>query len=74
MTFTDAELHYLAGQLLGRLSTIGTDGAPQTRPVGFIVNSDTGTTDITVHSRQPPSSQGRPFLGSTPERNGRSLS
>lgn len=46
MTFTEAELHYLSGQRLGRLATLGPDGAPQTRPVGFAVNQDTGTIDI----------------------------
>jgi PPOX class F420-dependent enzyme/OxyR family protein len=33
--FTDAELEYLASQRLGRLATLGPDGAPQNRPVGF---------------------------------------
>ncbi|RSN48348.1 MULTISPECIES: PPOX class F420-dependent oxidoreductase [Actinomadura] len=43
--FTAAERAYLAAQSLGRLSTIGPDGAPQTRPVGFRLNDD-GTIDI----------------------------
>ncbi|QFG26017.1 PPOX class F420-dependent oxidoreductase [Actinomadura sp. WMMB 499] len=43
--FTAAERAYLASQGLGRLSTIGPDGAPQTRPVGFRLNDD-GTVDI----------------------------
>ncbi|MFD0903110.1 PPOX class F420-dependent oxidoreductase [Actinomadura sediminis] len=43
--FTPAERAYLATQRLGRLSTIGPDGAPQTRPVGFRLNDD-GTIDI----------------------------
>ena len=33
--FTSAELEYLAGQRLGRLATIGPDGAPHVMPVGF---------------------------------------
>jgi pyridoxamine 5'-phosphate oxidase family protein len=45
MVFTPAERKYLDGQQLGRLSTIGPDGGPQTRPVAFRVNDD-GTIDI----------------------------
>jgi len=45
MVFTPAERAYLASQRLGRLSTIGPDGGPQTRPVAFRVNDD-GTIDI----------------------------
>ncbi|QFU85287.1 PPOX class F420-dependent oxidoreductase [Amycolatopsis sp. YIM 10] len=45
MTFTAAEREYLRGQGLGRLSTIGPDGGPQTRPVAFRLNDD-GTIDI----------------------------
>jgi len=44
--FTDAELAYLNAQRLGRLATIGPDGAPQVRPVGFRVDPDTGAIDI----------------------------
>lgn len=36
--FTDAELDYLGTQRLGRLVTVGRDGAPQVRPVGFRVS------------------------------------
>jgi pyridoxamine 5'-phosphate oxidase family protein len=46
MSFTDAEYKYLAGHPLGRLATIGPDGAPQIHPVAFWVNADTGTIDI----------------------------
>jgi len=45
MVFTPAERRYLDSQQLGRLSTIGPDGEPQTRPVAFRVNDD-GTIDI----------------------------
>ncbi|MDI5976902.1 PPOX class F420-dependent oxidoreductase [Amycolatopsis magusensis] len=45
MTFTAAEREYLLGQGLGRLSTIGPDGGPQSRPVAFRLNDD-GTIDI----------------------------
>jgi len=38
MTFTDAQTGYLASQRLGRLATIGPDGSPQVKPVGFRYN------------------------------------
>lgn len=44
--FTDAELAYLGAQRLGRLATVGPDGAPQVRPVSFTVDPDTGTVDV----------------------------
>jgi pyridoxamine 5'-phosphate oxidase family protein len=44
--FTTAELTYLRGQNLGRLATLGPDGAPQARPVGFLVDEETGAVDI----------------------------
>ena len=43
--FTEAERGYLQGQLLGRLATIGPDGTPQVRPLGFRLNED-GTIDL----------------------------
>jgi pyridoxamine 5'-phosphate oxidase family protein len=49
MTFTDAELRYLSGQVLGRLATVDRHGAPQNNPVAFVVNADTGTIDIGGH-------------------------
>ncbi|MEJ3651690.1 PPOX class F420-dependent oxidoreductase [Actinomycetes bacterium KLBMP 9759] len=52
--FTPAEQAYLAEQPLARLGTIGPDGAPQIRPVGFFVNTD-GTIDIAGHDN--PSTQ-----------------
>lgn len=45
MIFTAAERAYLRSQQLGRLSTIGPDGGPQTRPVAFRLNDD-DTIDI----------------------------
>lgn len=45
-SFTDAELRYLGSQRLARLATVAGDGAPQNNPVGFRVNSTTGTIDI----------------------------
>ena len=53
--FTEAELAYLNRQRLGRLATIGPDGAPQVRPVGFRVDPDTGAVDIP--GRDNPSTQ-----------------
>jgi pyridoxamine 5'-phosphate oxidase family protein len=44
--FTDAERKYLASQRLGRLATLGPDGAPQVRPVGYRYNADLDTIDI----------------------------
>jgi pyridoxamine 5'-phosphate oxidase family protein len=49
MSFTDAELAYLDGQVLGRLATVDADGAPQNNPVGFFYNADLGTIDIGGH-------------------------
>ncbi|MFE3289260.1 PPOX class F420-dependent oxidoreductase [Rhodococcus sp. NPDC059234] len=46
MAFTDAELHYLAGQPLGRLATAQPDGTLQVSPVGFRYNARTDTIDI----------------------------
>jgi pyridoxamine 5'-phosphate oxidase family protein len=46
MVFTDAEYAYLAGHPLGRLATIGPDGAPQIHPVALWLNEAAGTIDI----------------------------
>jgi pyridoxamine 5'-phosphate oxidase family protein len=46
MTFTDGEIEYLGTQRLGRLATVDAGGRPQNNPVGFVVNTDTGTIDI----------------------------
>lgn len=45
-SFTPAEAEYLGGQRLGRLCTLGPDGSPQARPVGFTHNVELGTIDI----------------------------
>ncbi len=47
MTFTDAEIVYLASQRLGRLATIGPDGSPQVKPVGFRYNPELDTIEVT---------------------------
>jgi pyridoxamine 5'-phosphate oxidase family protein len=44
--FTAAELDYLRTSRLARLATLGPDGAPQVRPVGFVVDVEAGTIDI----------------------------
>jgi pyridoxamine 5'-phosphate oxidase family protein len=45
MVFSKAERTYLIGQMLGRLATVGPEGTPQVRPLGFRLNAD-GTIDI----------------------------
>jgi pyridoxamine 5'-phosphate oxidase family protein len=44
--FTEAESRYLAEQRLGRLATVGRDGAPHVVPVGFRYNTALETIDI----------------------------
>jgi pyridoxamine 5'-phosphate oxidase family protein len=46
MILTDAEQRFLARQPLGHLATIGPDGTPQVKPLGFIWNAALGTIDI----------------------------
>lgn len=53
--FTPAEVEYLRTQRLGRLSTLGPGGAPQTKPVGFLLDEQTGRIDIP--GRDNPSTQ-----------------
>jgi pyridoxamine 5'-phosphate oxidase family protein len=45
-SFTEAEQTFLARQPRGRLATIGPDGTPQVKPVGFTYNRALGTIDI----------------------------
>ena len=40
-TFTTAEIAFLDGQPLARLATVGADGRPQVKPVGFLLDPDT---------------------------------
>jgi pyridoxamine 5'-phosphate oxidase family protein len=47
--FSDAELEYLGGQRLGRLATVGADGAPHVVPVSFRHSAETDTIDIGGH-------------------------
>jgi pyridoxamine 5'-phosphate oxidase family protein len=46
MLFTDAEYKYLVEHPLGRLATIGPEGAPQIHPVAFWVHPDSGIIEI----------------------------
>src|SRR5262249_25513905 len=46
MSFTDAELAYLATQHLGRLATAQPDGPLQVNPVGSRYNASTKTIDV----------------------------
>jgi pyridoxamine 5'-phosphate oxidase family protein len=46
MIFTEAEYAYLAAHPLGRLATIGLDGAPQVHPVALWLNEAAETIDI----------------------------
>jgi pyridoxamine 5'-phosphate oxidase family protein len=46
MTFTDAERRFLASQTHGHLATVGSDGIPQVKPLGFTYNAALGTIDI----------------------------
>jgi len=46
MTLTQAEQRFLSAQRHGRLATIGRDGMPQVKPVGFSYNARLGTIDI----------------------------
>jgi pyridoxamine 5'-phosphate oxidase family protein len=47
MNFNDAEVRFLARQPRGHLATLGTDGMPQVKPLGFTYNPSLGTIDIT---------------------------
>jgi pyridoxamine 5'-phosphate oxidase family protein len=47
MTFTPAEERFLTRQARGHLGTVGPDGTPQVKPVGFSYNPALGTIDIT---------------------------
>jgi pyridoxamine 5'-phosphate oxidase family protein len=46
MTLTDAEQRFLARLPRGHLATIGPDGTPQVKPLGFTYNAALGTIDI----------------------------
>jgi pyridoxamine 5'-phosphate oxidase family protein len=46
MTLNDAEQRFLARQPRGHLATVGPDGIPQVKPLGFTYNAALGTIDI----------------------------
>jgi pyridoxamine 5'-phosphate oxidase family protein len=47
MTFTHAEVQFLDRQPRGHLATLGSNGIPQIKPLGFAYNPTTETIDIT---------------------------
>ncbi len=47
MTFHEAEVRFLARHPRGHLATLGRNGTPQVKPLGFAYNSALGTIDIT---------------------------
>ena len=47
MTFRDAEVRFLTRQDRGHLATLGPNGLPQVKPLGFTYNPTLGTIDIT---------------------------
>ena len=47
--FSEQEIEYLRGQRLGRVATVGADGAPHIVPVGFRLGADAGTIEIGGH-------------------------
>lgn len=47
MTFSDAEVRFIARQQRGHLATLGPNGTPQVKPLGFAYNPALGTIDIT---------------------------
>src|SRR6266511_2865902 len=44
--FSEAEAAFLGSQRLGRLATVGRDGAPQVVPVGFRLNAELQAIDV----------------------------
>jgi pyridoxamine 5'-phosphate oxidase family protein len=44
--FTDSELGYLAGQRLGRIATVGSDGQPHVVPTSFRYNPEHDAIDV----------------------------
>jgi pyridoxamine 5'-phosphate oxidase family protein len=47
MNLKDAEIQFLARQPRGHLATVGPDGFPQVKPLGFTYNRALGSIDIT---------------------------
>ena len=49
-TFTEKEIEYLRGQLLGRLATVGHDGSPHVVPIGFRLGQEDAAIEIGGHA------------------------
>ena len=49
-TFTEKEIEYLRGQLLGRLATVASDGSPHVVPVGFRLGPGDEAIEIGGHA------------------------
>ncbi len=47
--FTEKETEYLRGQRLGRMATVGSNGAPHIAPVGFRLDAEAATIQIGGH-------------------------
>jgi len=47
--FTEKEIEYMRGQRLGRLATVGTDGAPHVVPVGFRFDAEAQAVEVGGH-------------------------
>jgi pyridoxamine 5'-phosphate oxidase family protein len=48
-TFTEKEIEYLRGQLLGRMATVGRDGSPHVVPVGFRLDPEDAVIEVGGH-------------------------
>jgi pyridoxamine 5'-phosphate oxidase family protein len=46
MALDDASQRYLASRTRGRLDTVGPDGVPQNKAVGFVYNAELGAIDM----------------------------
>lgn len=47
--FTEKEIEYLRSQRLGRVATVGSDGAPHVVPVGFRLAADENAIEVGGH-------------------------
>jgi pyridoxamine 5'-phosphate oxidase family protein len=58
-TFSELEVEYLTSQLLGRIATVGVDGAPHVTPVGVFFDPETETIVIGSGADMPASKKFR---------------
>jgi Pyridoxamine 5'-phosphate oxidase len=63
MALDDASQRYLASQGHGRLATVGPDGHPQNKPVGFHYNAELGAGGAAPRTMILPCGCDRPGLG-----------